>query len=78
MKTLTVTFGDRKDPDVVVVELPGVDADEPLKPKMARMAARIGAGHEFGVKVTEVDGTGYHICSPASQVRNSFYKIPRQ
>jgi len=75
MKILTVTYGPRHDRQIETVELLGVYPDECLIPKMARRAARIGAGHEYAVKVTEADGNGYHICSPTHVSRNSFYKI---
>lgn len=71
MKTLTVTHGPKHAPQTVVVELPGESADAILKPAMARRAARIACGHEYGVTV--MDGSfGYIIYSPA---RNSHRKI---
>ena len=70
-KQLTVTHGPKRNPITVTVELPGEPADAILKPAMARRAARIVAGHEYGVTVMDGD-TGYIIYS---QRRNSHRKV---
>ena len=67
MKQLQVTYGPKGNEQTVTVELPGVAESAPLRPLMARQAARIACGHERGVTVRdEVAGVGFRIYSEKS------------
>jgi hypothetical protein len=64
MKQLQVTHGPKAAEQNVTVELPGVPQSEPLRPRMARQAARIACGHERGVTVIDTEaGVGFRIYS---------------
>ena len=73
MKTLTVTHGPKANPTTATVPLMGVLRNSILTPKMARMAARIAAGHCLGVRVMDDEqGRGYILYSGK---RNSHRKV---
>lgn len=55
LKNLTVTAGPIANETTSMVNLNGIMPDEPLTPKMAAQAARIGFGHRNGVTVWDND-----------------------
>ena len=68
MKQLQVTYGKKGNEQTCIVELPGVPQSAPLRPTMARQAARIACGHERGITVLDaVAGVGFRIYSEKAQ-----------
>lgn len=75
MKTLQVTHGPKHSRVVEIVELLGILENAPLKPAMARQAARAVAGHEYGVDVLDpASGIGYIIYKPNEGNRRNSHR----
>lgn len=76
MKQLQVTYGEKRNPITVTIELPGEPPNAKLTPQMARRAARVATGGEKGVVVMDnTTGCGYRLYS---EKRNSHRKIEVQ
>jgi hypothetical protein len=60
-KQFTVVHGPPYSPISVIVTLNGVLESEPLTPRMAARAARVGCGHRNGVTVWSNDDHGYRL-----------------
>jgi hypothetical protein len=60
-KRFTVIYGPAYNPISMTVTLNGVLESEPLTPRMAARAARVGCGHRNGVTVWSTEDYGYRL-----------------
>jgi len=70
-KQFTIIAGPRYNPITTTVVLNGVLDSEPLTPKLAARAARVGFGHRDAVTVWSDDDYGYRL------YKNTHRKINR-
>ena len=72
MKEFKVITGSKMNPDVGLVQMNSVQADERLTPKLARRAVQVSAGYSFPATVWSNDDHGYRV------YRHSARKLPRE